>query len=821
MKILFWNIRGIGNPDSRLVVKSLCSTHKPDILFIAEPMIDFASVPSWFWKSINITKFCVNSRLNNIPNLWGMWSSTFDPLVIFASDQCLVLEFTERNHKFYLAAVYASTSYLHRRQLWSDLSHLQSTHPGPWSFIGDFNAILGAHEKFGRRPPPRASCDDYLNWTNAHSLSHLLTTGVQLTWNNGRAGRDYVAIRLDHTICNMDWFSFWQNISCCALVRSSSNHHPLLFSQYNSTRRHSPPFKFYKIWLEHADCGHLVKDIWHKPVVGSPMACLQQKLKRLKQALKVWNKDTFGNIHDNVSIAIGEVNRIQLLIDSGGISDELMLQDYQAQLVLAKALVQHDGFWREKARSQHFIHGDRNTSYFHRVAQIKASTKQINVIKEAEILHEDPDAIERHILEYFTSIFTSTNNCVANDMVTSCIPSLISQADNDMLCTIPSAIEIKHAVFGMNADGAPGPDGFGGHFYQHFWEVVASNVVLAVQEFFVQGKLLPNMNSNLIVLIPKIPGADRMGDFRPIALANFQFKIITCILADRLASIAPKIITEHQRGFIQGRQISDCVIVASEAINVLHKRGFGGNIALKIDIRKALDTLEWDFLLVVLRQFGFNDVFCDWIIEILRLAKLSILVNGKTVGFFACVRGVRQGDPLSPLLFCLAEEVLSRALLKASDHGNIRSMSYCRGVNVPTHVLYADDIMLFCKGTKANIRFILNIFNRYSEASGQLINKQKSKYYAGNLSHVRRTALASLLGFTAGAIPFNYLGCPIFQGKPKCMHFQAIADRIRVKFATWKGMLLSIMGRVQLVKSAIHGMLVYFFHIYAWPRNSL
>jgi hypothetical protein len=223
------------------------------------------------------------------------------------------------------------------------------------------------------------------------------------------------------------------------------------------------------------------------------------------------------------------------------------------------------------------MYGDRNTSYFHRVARVKAATKQISMIKHGDITYTDAPSIEGHILDYFTGIFHSPNHCVPNDLVPSCIPSLVTLEDNDMLCKVPSASEIKAAVVDMNVDGAPGPDGFGGHFYHHFWDIIANDVVLAVQELFLHGKLVSNLNSNLIVLIPKVPGADNMGDFRPIALANFQFKLITKILAVRLSLIATKIISEQQRGFIQGCHISDCVIIASEAINVLNCRSFAGN----------------------------------------------------------------------------------------------------------------------------------------------------------------------------------------------------------------------------------------------------
>jgi len=132
--------------------------------------------------------------------------------------------------------------------------------------------------------------------------------------------------------------------------------------------------------------------------------------------------------------------------------------------------------------------------------------------------------------------------------------------------------------------------------------------------------LLPNLNLNIIVLIPKVKGAMSMSDFRPITLSNFQFKIITKILAEKLASITSWIISPNQRGFIRDIHISECVALAFEAINTLDKKQFGGNMALKIDISKAFDTLDWNFLLLFLRQFGFSFVFCEWIFVILHSA---------------------------------------------------------------------------------------------------------------------------------------------------------------------------------------------------------
>lgn len=149
------------------------------------------------------------------------------------------------------------------------------------------------------------------------------------------------------------------------------------------------------------------------------------------------------------------------------------------------------------------------------------------------------------------------------------------------------------------------------------------------------------LNSNYKVLTPKVQDADSVDRFQPIVMANFLFKVVTKILADRLGGIAARIIDSHQFGFVKERHITDSIVVASECIGWLNWRCHSGNMALKIDIRKAFDTLEWDFLLAVLRYFGFSAKFCDWILPISESAKVSILINGSTHGYFDRTRGVR------------------------------------------------------------------------------------------------------------------------------------------------------------------------------------
>lgn len=636
------------------------------LIFIAEPMINFAQVPSWFWPSIGVSKYCINNRGPLLPNIWALWGSDLLATIVYVSDQCIALELAGYQSPIYIDVVYANNYYVKRHQLWADLTHMQGCFQGPWIFIGDFNAVLGAHEKRGTRPPPILSCTYFLNWTNANILHHLPTLGVFFTWTNGRFGEENVTLRLDREVCNEEWVNFWCNSACTALVRHQSDHNPLLLSVLVSSVIHAIPLKFYKMWTSHIDCHKLVLENWSKGVRGHDMAKVQAKLRNVKNDFKVWNRSVFGDVDRQVKLAKDEVNRIHHLIDSEGFSDQLYMQDLEAHLVLTKALNYQEQLWKEKVRDQNFVHGDRNTTYFHRVSKIQAVTKTISFLQDGDNVITDPTAIELHILSYFQAIFSMDNNCAQNSLIDEIIPSLVSDDDNQMLLRLPLSGEIKDVVFSLNGDGVPGPEGFGGHFTKLFGTLLGLIWLTRFRNF--SGKVGCPL---IFILILKVQGAKSMGYYRPIALANFQFKIVTKIVADRLAIITSRIISIEQRGFIRDRNIADCVILASEAINSLDKKQYGGNLAIKVDISKAFDTLDWNFLVMVLNNFGFLNVLINWILVILNYVRLSILVNGKAIVFFSCSHGVRQGDPLSPLLLCIAEEVLSRALFDSSARGRL------------------------------------------------------------------------------------------------------------------------------------------------------
>jgi hypothetical protein len=202
------------------------------------------------------------------------------------------------------------------------------------------------------------------------------------------------------------------------------------------------------------------------------MFVLGQKLKILKEQLKTWNKVNFGNITANVNAATARVDEIQMMIDINGASDALLDQEKLAQINLENVLHMEELFWSEKSKVKWHLEGDRNTAYFHRIAKIKNTTNHISSLMNGDIALNSTDEISAHVVDHFSSLFTQAGSFVDNGLVEEVIPNLITDRINDMLTNIPSMEEIKSAVFSLNNDSAPGPDGFGACFFQTYWDIV-------------------------------------------------------------------------------------------------------------------------------------------------------------------------------------------------------------------------------------------------------------------------------------------------------------------------------------------------------------
>ena len=223
---------------------------------------------------------------------------------------------------------------------------------------------------------------------------------------------------------------------------------------------------------------------------------------------------------------------------------------------------------------------------------------------------------------------------------------------------------METALNQMSGDKAPGPDGYTIAFYKHCWDIVKIEVLNSLQEFHEHESIKRSLNATFVVLIPKKVGASDVKDFRPICLIGSVYKILSKILANRLKLVLGGILSPTQNAFIQGREITESVLIANECLDSRIKSRIPG-LLCKLDVEKAYDHVNWKFLLYMMERCGFGTKWRNWMYFCISTVQFSVLINGTPCGFFNCTRGIRQGDSLSPFIFVLVMEALNRLMDKA------------------------------------------------------------------------------------------------------------------------------------------------------------
>lgn len=286
-----------------------------------------------------------------------------------------------------------------------------------------------------------------------------------------------------------------------------------------------------------------------------------------------------------------------------------------------------------------------------------------------------------------------------------------------------------------------------GIFYKSYWDIVGDDLCLLVQDFFRSGRFIRKLNQTFIVLISKKEGASNFNQFRPISLCNVSYKVISKILANRIRQVLDKLISPFQSAFISGRWIAENSVLAQEIMTTLKRKiGKGGLMGLKLDMSKAYDHIEWTFLHKVLLSNGFNDKFCKLIMFCLSSVFFSILLNGSPLKSFKSECGLRQGDPLSPYLFNLCSEVLTKLLLREENRGTLHGIKISRQAPAISHLMFADDTMIFCRANTREATSILNCLDTYEKWSGQSFNRGKSKvFFSKNTCRSIKAATAQML----------------------------------------------------------------------------
>lgn len=284
---------------------------------------------------------------------------------------------------------------------------------------------------------------------------------------------------------------------------------------------------------------------------------------------------------------------------------------------------------------------------------------------------------------------------------------IISDKDRDYLNSPITPEEVLAAIQSMSSNKSPGPDGFPSEFYKSFWPELSNILVPALQNILDQGTIPETWKTaNICVILKKDKDPQDCASFRPISLLNTDSKILAKVLACRLESMLPKLIKPDQTGFIKSRYGTDNIRRLLNVINFVQGEGHPA-LVLSLDADKAFDRVEWDFLFATLDKFNLGNNFIKWIQLLYSDPKATVVTNGLASTPFRIGRGMRQGCPLSPLLFALVIEPLAELIRQNRNfHGILIG-----GEDHRTS-LYADDVLIFMSKPEQSIPTLLECISQ-------------------------------------------------------------------------------------------------------------
>lgn len=446
------------------------------------------------------------------------------------------------------------------------------------------------------------------------------------------------------------------------------------------------------------------------------------RLDRVEESSRNFNHSTFGDIRTRKRRLLRRlrgIQRVQERVDSARLSLlEQRLRDEYDNL-----LQQEEIFWFQKAREDYLKLGDRNNRYFHTQTLIRRQRNRVHGLNVDGRWESDPVKLAEHAQEHFRERYAAAPSSASVLYSTVPLPPMDYVAD---MGRPPDALEIKNTVFGMKSFAAPGLDGFQAIFYKLYWDIVGAHVGGFVSAAIREGKFDADIAKTLICLIPKVDIPTSISQFRPISLCNVAYKILTKLLVNRLRPHLADYIGPFQSAFLPGRSTSGSAIILQEVINSFRKRQRKScDLVIKIDFEKAYDSVRWDFLEGALTEMKLPENIIQCIMCCVRSPSYSVLWNGSPSSPFAPTRGLRQGDPLSPYLFVIVMEKFSKLVQHEVSSGNWQPVQLSRDAPPLSHLIYADDLLLFSTATPENARCIADTLSTFARSSGLKFNTGK------------------------------------------------------------------------------------------------
>ncbi|WVZ79919.1 LOW QUALITY PROTEIN: hypothetical protein U9M48_027442 [Paspalum notatum var. saurae] len=610
-------------------------------------------------------------------------------------------------------------------------------------------------------------------------LSELHLNGRLFTWSNER---DHSTLeRIDRAFVSTNWLDMFPDHWLRALSSDSSDHSPVLLQLcvVPGSRRQ---FRFESVWAKFPGFHDVVKDAWEITCPGTdPCRLLDIKLRNTAKALKDWSCRFVGSVRLQLALA----REIVLLFDAAQETrslspEELLLRRQQKLKCLGLASLSRT-IARQRSRLLFLEAGDANTKFFHLQACHRSRRNFIQKIRVhgSEIVLEDAKADAFY--HFFQNMFGLPG---ARSHALRFQNLGLNTTDLEGLDHCFTEEEVWAVVRDLPNEKAPGPDGFTGLFFKSVWSIVKDDILRVLNAFWsLDTRSLFLLNDAYIILLRKKADAIELKDFRPISLIHSISKLLTKVLSVRLAPKLKDLISCNQSAFIKTRSIHYNFHAIQLTCKLLHRKRVPA-VLLKVDLARAFDSIA----------------------SLLASSSTKVLLNGRPGRRICHARGLRQGDPLSPMLFVVIMEALNGLIKLAYRGGFLASFRHpavrCRAL------LYAEDLVIFVTPLQRDLRLLKRLLDVFAGASGLCTNLSKCSATPIACS-LEDLMLQQTLGCQVVYFPCIYLGVLLHIKKLRKNNEQVIIDKVAAQIPKWKGSMLNLAGRAVLVKATLSAILVH------------
>ena len=461
-------------------------------------------------------------------------------------------------------------------------------------------------------------------------------------------------------------------------------------------------------------------------------------------------------------------------------------QNIQSKLDLIYTKKSYAAFIR--SRSKWIEEGERSSSYFLGLEKKRQSHNYISKLSDEQGTQYTQDKdILNHCATYYTDLYNSRKpkksniEKYLNEMKN--LPALTYE--NQLLCEgMITKLECEKAIKIMKNNKSPGSDGLTIEFYKTFWPDISDILIDSFNESFNLGHLSYSQNVSILSLIFKKGDPEKIKNYRPISLTNVDYRILAFILAQRMQNVIGTIVSSNQTGYIKGRFIGTNVRAILNICEYIENNNSSG-ILLQLDFEKAFDSVEWSFLISVLKKYNFGENFINWIKVLYNKPELGIKNNGYFSNYIKIRRGIRQGCPVSALLFILIIETLAHSL--QTEKSLLGVSVELNNINFEYKCFqYADDISLFLLN-EYQIEKALKIIENFGNVAGPILNRSKTEgILLGCLKDKENILEMTNIKWTKD--PVRCLGIYIGNDKERCDYFNwsEKLTKIQSELHSWK-----------------------------------